>query len=503
MKKSVLGILLLCLAVVFVSCKSAGDTGNGAPQAGCVNAAECQIISIAGWIPDGESAEPYMEYCTARDGLLQKTIDFAILRGKDYLPCYTLYEGESGLQELEAALSEGYAPDILDTTWLTPGTGSRYLMDLRPLVSDTALEAGLLQSWDTKDTAFEFTPGFIPVAFWGEAVDDNAFADMPRDKFSRLASPLLYSMLLDSEHTDNAEKLIAYAASLTETEDTASVAALPLDEECLLLSGPMSFEQILNRFPETSDELNIAALPVFKLGIFNGVEGDKLAACVDFLEFCLTQKECASLYDRAGISLSSAASRQIGFNELYLSPEFAPLFQSTVDNCAEGSPKPEFVVDMLRSNAFQVNGDYAYKINADDTVTITKYLGAGGDVTVPSELGGRPVTAIGYTAEDFKGAFQDCAELTSVVIPEGVTDIFDNAFYDCAALKTVTVPSTVKVIWNCAFQGCLSIEALYFEGDAPQFAHYVFDSAGQPTLYYHESASGWADPFYGCDTAVY
>lgn len=149
-------------------------------------------------------------------------------------------------------------------------------------------------------------------------------------------------------------------------------------------------------------------------------------------------------------------------------------------------------------------GDYRFKINDDDTVTIKKYLGVGGEVTVPSELGGRPVTAVGYTADMYlTGAFQDCAELTSVVIPEGVTDIFDNAFYDCAALKTVTVPSTVKVIWNCAFCGCISIEALYFEGDAPQFAHYVFDSAGQPTLYYHEGAAGWTDPFYGCDTEIY
>lgn len=462
---------------------------------------EQRIITIAGWLPDNESAQSFQEYYTARDGLLQKAIDYAVLSDESYLPCYCQYQGERGLQELKAALAEGYTPDILDTTWLTPGTGSKYLTDLCPLAADTALQAGLLQSWDTPDTAFEFTPGFIPAAFWGEAVDDNASAAMSRNKFVRLASPLLYSMLLDSTRTDGAAELTAYAASLPEVGDTASFAALPLGDENLFLSGPMSFEQISNN--RTDGELNIAALPVFKLGISSGVEGEKLDTCMGFLDFCLTQKECAFLYDRVGVSLNSAASMQLSFSELYLGPDFAPLFESTVDLCADGSPKSEFAVDMLRSNALQVNGDYEYKINADDTVTITKYLGLGGDVTIPSELGGRPVTAIGYTAGDLLGAFQSCAALTSAVIPEGVTDIFYNAFYDCTALKTVTVPASVKVIWNCAFCGCTSLEEIYFQGDAPQFAHYVFDSAGQPTLYHHEGTAGWTNPFYGCATELY
>ena len=147
-------------------------------------------------------------------------------------------------------------------------------------------------------------------------------------------------------------------------------------------------------------------------------------------------------------------------------------------------------------------GDYIYNINDDGSVTIIKYLGVGGDVMVPAKLDGKSVTAIGYTSDDFKGAFQDCPQLTSVIIPDGVTEIKDNAFYDCIGLTTVTVPASVKVIWNCAFDGCTSLEAIYFEGDAPQFANYVLESR-EPVLYYHEGASGWTNPFYGCVTAIY
>jgi len=147
-------------------------------------------------------------------------------------------------------------------------------------------------------------------------------------------------------------------------------------------------------------------------------------------------------------------------------------------------------------------GNYIYRINDDGSVTIIKYLGVGGDVMVPAKLDGKSVTAIGYTSDDFKGAFQDCAQLTSVIIPDGVTEIKDNAFYDCIGLTTVTVPASVKVIWNCAFSGCTSLEAIYFEGDAPQFANYVLESR-EPVLYYHEGASGWTNPFYGCVTVIY
>jgi len=146
-------------------------------------------------------------------------------------------------------------------------------------------------------------------------------------------------------------------------------------------------------------------------------------------------------------------------------------------------------------------GDYIYRINDDGSVTIIKYLGVGGNVMIPTKLDGKSVTAIGYTIDDFKGAFQNCTQLTSVIIPDGITDILDNAFYDCTGLTTVIVPASVKVIWNCAFSGCTSLEAIYFEGDAPQFANYVLEST-EPVLYYHEGASGWTNPFYGCVTAV-
>lgn len=197
----------------------------------------------------------------------------------------------------------------------------------------------------------------------------------------------------------------------------------------------------------------------------------------------------------AGLNESDIPSSDISA-EMGSLPSFTPIPEKEAENGAGTMTE------------FYTQGDYEYTINEDGAAIIIKYLGIGGDIVIPAELDGKPVAAVGYrfdeTTEDYLiGAFQNCSGLTSVVIPDGVTDIKDNAFRDCSALATVTVPASVKVIWNCAFAVCPSLEAIYFEGDAPQFANYVFDDAKQPVLYYHEEASGWTNPFYNCVTATY
>ena len=71
-----------------------------------------------------------------------------------------------------------------------------------------------------------------------------------------------------------------------------------------------------------------------------------------------------------------------------------------------------------------------------------------GTLTIPSRLGGRPVTIIGA------GSFCDCSGLTSVTIPKGVTIIGQNAFSGCSGLTSVTIPDSVTSIMGSAFEGC-------------------------------------------------
>ena len=85
-----------------------------------------------------------------------------------------------------------------------------------------------------------------------------------------------------------------------------------------------------------------------------------------------------------------------------------------------------------------------YRVS-DGKVTVTGYTSSPkGELVIPSEIDGMPVTAIG------EGAFEDCTDLTSVVISEGVTQIFGSAFQGCRKLA-VSIPNTVTKIGKYAF----------------------------------------------------
>ena len=84
----------------------------------------------------------------------------------------------------------------------------------------------------------------------------------------------------------------------------------------------------------------------------------------------------------------------------------------------------------------------------DGGVTIVDIMRKSGDVAIPPEIDGYPVTSIG------DAVFFGCDELTSVIIPAGVDSIGDYAFCGCEKLTNVVVAGSVKSMGDFIFNGC-------------------------------------------------
>ena len=90
-------------------------------------------------------------------------------------------------------------------------------------------------------------------------------------------------------------------------------------------------------------------------------------------------------------------------------------------------------------------GDFQYKIEDDNSCTITDYDGMASSLSIPSAINGHTVKQIDT------GALSDNRIITSVTIPNGVTTIGFSAFNGCIKLEKIKFSSNLDTVCENAF----------------------------------------------------
>ena len=145
--------------------------------------------------------------------------------------------------------------------------------------------------------------------------------------------------------------------------------------------------------------------------------------------------------------------------------------ESRYDTAEETAETPAQKITETEEESTGTYEVFTYSIVDSGAVITGVSLGIEGEITVPSEIEGYPVTEIGdyafHNAERMteviipdsvvsigERAFANCKKLDNIQFGSGVTDIGAYAFVDCESLRSVAIPEGVVTMGEGAFAKC-------------------------------------------------
>ena len=152
----------------------------------------------------------------------------------------------------------------------------------------------------------------------------------------------------------------------------------------------------------------------------------------------------------------------------------------------------------------------------DDHACLEEYIGMDLAVVIPNKIGTLPVTQLGDRCF--------CqSKITSIVIPDTITEIPTEAFSYCSELASVDIPRSVTVIGSNAFEFCKKLKKVSFAPGLLEIKEYAFkkcaalsdavlpdtvstlecgafgDCKKLGEVYISAGVTSIDSPFYGCD----
>ena len=131
----------------------------------------------------------------------------------------------------------------------------------------------------------------------------------------------------------------------------------------------------------------------------------------------------------------------------------------------------------VQAYQFEKNGIYYDIVNGKAVVVSNWSTGYTGDMVIPEtvEYSGQVyvVDSIG------SNAFDNCGELTSVRLPEGLKAIGEYAFSSCSGLTSISFPGSLRHIGEYAFSSCSGLTFLSFPEGMTEIGKDAFRNCGR------------------------
>ena len=138
---------------------------------------------------------------------------------------------------------------------------------------------------------------------------------------------------------------------------------------------------------------------------------------------------------------------------------------------------------------------FFYRFLEDGTYCVTEYQGDEADVIIHDTYRSKPVTVL------FDRLFKGHTEITSVKIPDTITDIGSFVFDGCTSLKHIELPPSLINMWDSAFARS-SIEEIVLPDKITSIVPFTFKDCKElkrvvcnPEL---KKIHAWA--FHGCSS---